>query len=116
MRGIPQLYYGTEIGLEGWKDDDDRDLRRDFPWQVIGADNRPQQALRKERDIYDWTRALIRLRKQNAALKYGTTNHAVVGRTSRLRPFCAIAPTDDRGPSQSSTTAKPTRCRRRHPA
>ena len=73
MRGIPQLYYGTEIGLEGWKDVDDRDLRRDFPWQVIGADNRPLQALRKERDIYEWTRALIRLRKQNAALKYGTT-------------------------------------------
>lgn len=73
MRGIPQLYYGTEVGLEGWKDVDDRDLRRDFPWQVIGADNRPQQALRREREIYDWTRALIRLRKRNAALKYGTT-------------------------------------------
>ena len=28
---------------------------------------------RHHRDIYDWTRALIRLRKQNAALKYGTT-------------------------------------------
>jgi glycosidase len=73
MRGIPQLYYGTEIGLEGWKDGDDRDLRRDFPWQVIGADNRPQQSFRKEREIHEWTRALIRLRKQSAALKYGTT-------------------------------------------
>ncbi|MGH8187952.1 MAG: alpha-amylase family glycosyl hydrolase [Steroidobacteraceae bacterium] len=73
MRGIPQLYYGTEIGLEGWKDVDDRDLRRDFPWQVIGADNQPQQTFRKEREIHEWTRALIRLRKKNAALKYGTT-------------------------------------------
>lgn len=73
MRGIPQLYYGTEIGLEGWKDVDDRDLRRDFPWQVIGADNRPQPAFRKEREIHEWTRALIRLRKKSAALKYGTT-------------------------------------------
>ena len=73
MRGIPQLYYGTEIGLEGWKDVDDRDLRREFPWQVIAADNRPQQAFRKEREIHEWTRALIRLRKNNAALKYGTT-------------------------------------------
>jgi glycosidase len=73
VRGIPQLYYGTEIGLEGWKDADDRDLRRDFPWQVIGADNRPQQAFRKEHEIYEWTHALIRLRKESAALKYGTT-------------------------------------------
>ena len=41
MRGIPQLYYGTEIGMEGWKAADDRDLRRDFPWEVIGINNIP---------------------------------------------------------------------------
>ena len=73
MRGIPQLYYGTEIGLEGWKAEDDRDLRRDFPWQVIGNNNHPQAQFVKETAIYDWTRALIRLRKGSAALKYGTT-------------------------------------------
>jgi alpha-amylase len=73
MRGIPQLYYGTEVGLEGWKDADDRDLRRDFPWDVIGNDNHPKQQFRKEREIYEWTRDLIRLRKGSAALKYGTT-------------------------------------------
>jgi glycosidase len=73
MRGIPQLYYGTEVGLEGWKDADDRDLRRDFPWDVIGGDNHPKQQFRKEREVYQWTRDLIRLRKGSAALKYGTT-------------------------------------------
>jgi alpha-amylase len=73
MRGIPQLYYGTEIGLEGWKDADDRDMRRDFPWEQIGNDNRPLSGLRKEGEIYQWTRDLIQLRKKNAALKYGTT-------------------------------------------
>lgn len=73
IRGIPQLYYGTEIGLEGWKDGDDRDLRRDFPWQVIGFDHHPEEQFHKERQIYDWTRALIQLRKRSAALKYGAT-------------------------------------------
>ena len=74
MRGIPQLYYGTEIGLEGWKTEQgDQDLRRDFPWQAIGNDNRPLQQLFKERTIYDWTRDLISIRKKNAALRYGTT-------------------------------------------
>ncbi|MDY6903652.1 MAG: alpha-amylase family glycosyl hydrolase [Thermodesulfobacteriota bacterium] len=73
MRGIPQLYYGTEIGLEGWKAGDDRDLRRDFPWQVIGDDQRPLADHRKEHEIYEWTRDLIRLRKASPALKYGTT-------------------------------------------
>lgn len=73
MRGIPQIYYGTEVGLEGWKAEDDRDLRRDFPWQVIDNNNHPKQEFRKEYEIYEWTRDLIHLRKGNAALKYGTT-------------------------------------------
>lgn len=74
MRGIPQLYYGTELGLEGWKSDgDDRDLRRDFPWHVIGGDNHPMPQFHKEHEVYEWTRALIHLRRENAALKYGTT-------------------------------------------
>ncbi|MBN2612238.1 MAG: hypothetical protein JXB00_11825, partial [Bacteroidales bacterium] len=73
MRGIPQLYYGTEIGLEGWKETDDRDMRRDFPWQVIGPDHRPMPSFHKEKEIYNWTSDLIRLRKNSAALRYGTT-------------------------------------------
>ncbi len=74
MRGIPQLYYGTEIGLEGWKTDGkDRDLRRDFPWDIIGNDNQPLQRFPKEVEIYEWTKDLIELRKNSAALKYGTT-------------------------------------------
>jgi len=74
MRGIPQLYYGTELGLEGWKvGSDDRDLRRDFPWEVIGNNNHPQQQFSKEHEIFQWTRDLINLMKRSAALKYGTT-------------------------------------------
>ncbi|NLZ06539.1 MAG: hypothetical protein GXY19_15350 [Phycisphaerae bacterium] len=73
MRGIPQLCYGTEIGLEGWKGADDRDLRRDFPWDAIGNDHHAKPHLYKEHQIYEWTWDLIRLRKGNAALKYGTT-------------------------------------------
>jgi alpha-amylase len=73
MRGIPQIYYGTEVGLEGWKAEDDRDLRRDFPWQVIDNNHHPKQDFYKELEIYEWTRDLIHLRKGNAAIKYGTT-------------------------------------------
>jgi len=34
-RGIPQIYYGSEIGMTGSKDKSDGDIRRDFPggWQ-----------------------------------------------------------------------------------
>jgi glycosidase len=30
-RGIPQIYYGSEIGMKGSKDAGDADIRRDFP-------------------------------------------------------------------------------------
>jgi len=30
-RGIPQIYYGSEIGMTGSKDKSDGDIRRDFP-------------------------------------------------------------------------------------
>lgn len=74
MRGIPQIYYGTEVGLEGWKvGNNDCDLRRDFPWHVVGSNNRPLPHYQKESEVYEWTRDLITVRKQSAALKYGTT-------------------------------------------
>ena len=76
MRGIPQLYYGTEIGLEGWKVEGahgDRDLRRDFPWEVIGENHRPRDNFAKEKEIHEWTRDLIALRKKCKALRSGTT-------------------------------------------
>lgn len=74
MRGIPQLYYGTEIGLEGWKTSGgDCDLRRDFPWEVIGPDQHPLPQCAKEREMYEWTRSLIQLRKEHSALRHGAT-------------------------------------------
>jgi alpha-amylase len=59
--------------MEGWKQEDDRDLRRDFPWHLIGNNNHPGEQFHKEHEIYEWTRDLIQLRRSNSALKYGTT-------------------------------------------
>lgn len=75
VRGIPQLYYGTELGMEGWKSESegDKDMRRDFPWELIGPDNKPLTSSTKETEIYTWTKDLIRLRKLNPAFRYGTT-------------------------------------------
>jgi alpha-amylase len=67
-RGIPQVYYGTEIGLEGWADPDNR---RDMPWEVFGPDQRPTPDRVFERDLYDHTARMIRLRSQNPAIRYG---------------------------------------------
>ena len=64
VRGIPQLYAGEEIAMEG---KDDPDNRRDFPSDAFKAEGRKP----KEREMFDWTRSWIRLRREQAALRAG---------------------------------------------
>jgi glycosidase len=67
-RGIPQIYYGTEIGLEGDKNPDNR---RDMPWGVFGSDEKPTATHLFEQDIYNHTRKMVRIRAQNPAITHG---------------------------------------------
>jgi glycosidase len=72
LRGIPQLYYGDEIGLPG---DDDPDNRRDFPGGFSGdprsAFTSPGRTVDQER-IWTWTRDWIALRRAHSSLRRGT--------------------------------------------
>jgi alpha-amylase len=68
-RGIPQLYYGTEVGLEGGADPDNR---RDMPWNMIGADHRPTAGHPFARDVYEHTARLLAVRRAHAALRTGS--------------------------------------------
>ena len=67
-RGIPQIYYGTEIGMEGYKDPDNR---KDMPWEIFGDQNAPFSKYKSEREIFDHTKKLIEIRKENDALTCG---------------------------------------------
>jgi glycosidase len=64
VRGIPQLYAGEEIAMEGKEDPDNR---RDFPVAAFTADGRDA----KERQMFDWTRAWIGMRREHPALRSG---------------------------------------------
>ena len=64
VRGIPQLYAGEEIAMEGKEDPDNR---RDFPVAAFRADGRNA----KERKMFDWTRAWIGMRREHPALRSG---------------------------------------------
>jgi len=68
-RGIPQLYYGTEVGLEGGSDPDNR---RDFPWNIINSENNVSEKYVIEKEIFVHIQKLIAIRKNNAALHAGT--------------------------------------------
>jgi neopullulanase len=71
VRGIPQLYYGEEIAMEGKEDPDNR---RDFPGGFPG-DARSAFSVQgrtdKERRMFEWTRAWIRLRAEHSAIRTG---------------------------------------------
>jgi glycosidase len=67
-RGIPQIYYGTEIGLEGGADPDNR---RDFPWNLIDDKQEVRGAYPHQKAIFDHTCKLIKLRKSSPALYAG---------------------------------------------
>ncbi|HJZ38755.1 MAG TPA: hypothetical protein VJ203_00150 [Bacteroidales bacterium] len=56
--GIPQLYYGTEILMEGRKNNGDGDIRRDFPggWPGDARNAFTRQGRsEKENEVYDYT-------------------------------------------------------------
>lgn len=72
IRGTPQLYAGEEIAMQGG---DDPDNRRDFPGGFPGdARNAFTKAGRtpEEQRMYEWTRDLLRLRREHSAVRRGS--------------------------------------------
>jgi len=69
IRGIPQLYYGNEIGLEGWADPDNR---RDFEWHKFDKKYEVLPEYVHEKLIFDHTCKLIQIRKKHPSLTAGS--------------------------------------------
>jgi glycosidase len=72
IRGTPQLYAGEEIAMRGG---DDPDNRRDFPGGFPGdARNAFAESGRtpEEQRMYEWTRDLLRLRREHSAVRRGS--------------------------------------------
>ncbi|MEC8884957.1 MAG: glycoside hydrolase family 13 protein, partial [Bacteroidota bacterium] len=74
-RGIPQLYYGSEIGMRGDKGKGDGDIRRDFPggWKD-DAQNAFEAASRTQQQeaFFSFTKKLMNWRKTAKAVHQGT--------------------------------------------
>jgi len=58
--GAPTIYYGDEAGVTGWTDPDNR---RTYPWG------------KEDKDLIEYHRHLIKIRKKNKSLKIGSTEY-----------------------------------------
>ena len=67
-RGIPQIYYGTEIAQEGYRDPDNR---RDMRWDVFEGGLEPSSNYPVEKDAFSHIKKLVDLRRKSQALQYG---------------------------------------------
>lgn len=81
LRGIPQLYYGSEIGMAGDRNKGgDAAIRQDFPggWKE-DANNAFLKSGRTEAQehYFDFTSKLFQWRKTNEAVHFGKTTHYI---------------------------------------
>jgi len=75
LRGIPQFYYGDEIGMLGGGDPDNR---RDFPggWREDTKNTFSERGrTREQQEIFSYVQTLLHLRHEHAALNGGRLWH-----------------------------------------
>lgn len=73
-RGIPQVYYGTEILMKNFKDPNDAAVRLDFPggWKSDNTDKFSASGRsEKEQEAFDFFKSLAQFRKGSPALTKG---------------------------------------------
>ncbi|MBF02375.1 MAG: alpha-amlyase [Flavobacterium sp.] len=79
-RGIPQIYYGSEIGMAGDKGKGDADIRQDFPggWKS-DSNNAFKNSGRTEmqKQYFDFSKKLLNWRKNKAVIHSGKLTHYI---------------------------------------
>ena len=81
VRGIPQLYYGSEIGMAGDKDHGgDEAIRQDFPGGWEGDANNAftkEGRTEMQKQYFDFTSKLFQWRKTKSAVHFGKMTHYI---------------------------------------
>ncbi|MEC4049160.1 glycoside hydrolase family 13 protein [Flavobacterium sp. SUN046] len=80
IRGIPQLYYGSEIAMDGDKGKGDGDIRHDFPGGWKGDTNNAFTAAGRtaeQQNFYDFTSKLFNWRKNKEVIHNGKMKHYI---------------------------------------
>lgn len=74
LRGIPQLYYGTEILMKNFRNPSDAEVRRDFPggWAGDSTDKfKAENRTGREQSAWNYISSLANFRKNSKAITEG---------------------------------------------
>jgi glycosidase len=80
IRGIPQIYYGSEIAMAGNKNNGDADIRHDFPGGWIGDKNNAFTEKGRtdvQNQYFNFTSKVLNWRKSKSVIHTGKTTHFV---------------------------------------
>jgi glycosidase len=80
VRGIPQLYYGSEIGMAGDQNLGDADIRQDFPGGWEGDKNNAftkEGRTKMQNEYFDFTAKLFHWRKTKLVIHSGKMTHYI---------------------------------------
>lgn len=80
MRGIPQIYYGSEIGMAGDKGKGDADIRQDFPGGWKGDTNNAFSAsgrTAEQAKYFDFSKKVLNWRKSKEVIHTGKLTHYI---------------------------------------
>jgi alpha-amylase len=90
-RGIPQLYYGSELAMDGGSDPDNR---RDMAWSLVDGSGTGSAEVERAQAMYAFCSQLIHLRRSSMALRYGLLTTLYV--TPTVYAFARTFPGDVR--------------------
>lgn len=80
MRGIPQIYYGSEIGMAGDKGKGDADIRQDFPGGWKGDTNNAFTNAGRtsvQKQYFDFSKKILNWRKNKTVIHTGKLTHYI---------------------------------------
>ncbi len=79
-RGIPQIYYGTEILMTGEEHKGHGDIRKDFPGGWADDENNAFTSAGRsdeQNEAFNFLRRLLNWRKSNPAIQFGKLTHYI---------------------------------------
>lgn len=80
VRGIPQIYYGTEVLMDGDDAKGHGDIRKDFPGGWANDKNNAFTAEgrnKKQNEIWNYTSKILNWRRTASAVHYGKLTHFI---------------------------------------